>query len=45
MWAIAVAAGSLILAFVFSLAKVSSRAEKITDQHRKELLERKDENS
>lgn len=41
MWAILVAAGSVILAFVFSLGKASSRAERIADQHRKELFERK----
>lgn len=43
MWAIIIALGSLVLAFVFSLAKISSRGEKITEQHRQELLERKNE--
>lgn len=45
MWVIIAAGFSLILAFVFSFAKVSSRAEKITDQHRAELQDRKEKNS
>ena len=35
------AAVSLILGFIFSLAKASSRAEKATSRHREELLARK----
>ncbi|PSL40750.1 hypothetical protein B0H99_104212 [Planomicrobium soli] len=41
MWGVFMSGGLLILAIVFSLAKASSRSDKITDAHRTELLERK----
>ncbi|WP_186725521.1 hypothetical protein [Planomicrobium sp. CPCC 101110] len=41
MWGVFMSGGVFVLAIVFSLAKASSRSEKITESHRTELLSRK----
>lgn len=41
MWSMIVTVGLFVLGLIFSLAKISSKAEKITESHNGELLARK----
>lgn len=43
MWVALAGGAAVIFGFVFSFAKASSRAEKITERHREELLNRETE--